>query len=256
MAFDINSLGGLGMDIEMSSTPLLTMLQKGSAEVDETHADYGSKGIPGAKAGDIIYKPDGTLYKEIEILPIKNIVLYVEWKPKSAGGGLVAHHQLDVIRNPAYRPRDPNDAKSKEMLGSNELVQTSYWVVLFKHQNGEWTEGLLPFASTGLSASRAMGKLIRSFVYPETSRFKGKSAFAFSRSYILGSEIKRNEKGSWHAFSVKPGIVLDKKEDEALLESTAAYVQKADALLPSVGTAAKSLPAASTVDTEDGDAPF
>ena len=255
MAFDITKFAGKGMDIELTALPIISVLQKGSAEVDETHENYSTKGIEGAKAGNLCYAPDSTLYNEMEVLFLKNVMLYAEWRPRNQGGGLVAHHPLSIIRSPSYKPRDPNNPKSKEMLGENDLIQTSYWLVQFKHKSGEWTEGLFAMSSTNLTCSRAIGKLIRGFDYPETSRFKGAKPFSFSRSYIISTEARRNEEGSWYALTVKPGLILDKKEDEKLLEETAAHAEKADRLLPTA-TEAKALPPSTGVVVTEEGSPF
>lgn len=261
MAFNIANIAGSGMDIPASSMPLLHLLQKGSAAVDETHPDYPKKKIEDARPGMIVFNPDDTVYKEIEILPVKFLPLYAEWAPRNEGGGLKAHHSLDIIRSPKYRPRDPNNKKSKEMLGANELIQTTYLALKFRHRNGEWTDGILSFTGSQLSASRSLGKMIQKFVFPETSRFKGSKTFSFAQSYTLSTTVQSNEEGSWYVFTFKPGRVMDKPEDEAVLELTAAFAETVGSgnFLPSPGAAMKqALPApaaSSSSAVDDSDEP-
>mgnify|MGYP001164517667 CR=1 FL=1 len=233
--FDPSKYASMGMeDMTTSSMPLLTIIQKSSPQVDETHPDFGTKGIEGAKSGDILFGADNSLHKKLTVLPIRQVELYAEWKPKSAGGGLVAHHPLSIVRSPNYRPRDPNTPKSKEMLGENELVQTTYWMVLFDN-GGEWTEGIIAMSSTQLAMSRQWKKLIIGFKYPETSQYKGTTPFIFSRSYILQSEMQRNNQGTWYGWKIVPGDILDKDEHHPLLETAAAACEKATEMLPSAG---------------------
>lgn len=255
---DLNSLGGLGMDMEISSMPLLRILQKGSAEIDPSHEKYSQKKIEDAKAGDIVFSPDGTLYKELEVYPIKQVTMYSEWQP---GGGLIAHHDLTITRDPNYRPRDPKVEKSTEMLGTNQLVLTMYWAVLFKHISGKMERGIIAMSSTQISTSRNWSKLVLAFHYPDTKEFKGIMPFSFSRGYLLKSEVQRNAKGSWFGWGITPLAPLSPAKDEGKLTECVKYTKEVGLTLPQIkAESMKSLPGATTASSGDvseiSDAPF
>ncbi|MDV7392898.1 hypothetical protein RZS08_16125, partial [Arthrospira platensis SPKY1] len=91
--FDPTKVAGIGME-ELdsgSSMPLIKILQKGSAEVDQDHPDHGKKGIQGARTGNLVFVPEAKILPQpLTIIPLARKSLYEEWRPKKAGGGRVA----------------------------------------------------------------------------------------------------------------------------------------------------------------------
>ncbi|WP_214293519.1 hypothetical protein, partial [Escherichia coli] len=69
--------------------PFLTILQKGSPEVDDTNPDHARKTFPGCKGGLII----NTLQRKIvydgftpcQFVPSAYVKLFQEWKPRNQG---------------------------------------------------------------------------------------------------------------------------------------------------------------------------
>lgn len=211
-----------------NSLPILRLLQKGSAEVDESHENYPEKGIEGAKAGMIVFGPTSDIYKEVTIIPLAQKTLYAQWRPKSKGGGLVGHRGLDVVTDPDYRKGD----KNKEFLGEDELHYTIYVMVLFLDKDGEWQRAMIPFTSTGLSVARRWNKQLRGFQYPEADDYKGMKPLIFSQTWTLGSEPKKNNEGSWFAFKLEPKEILHPDNDIGLLQMAYETSEEAKKELP------------------------
>lgn len=219
------------MDMDVKSTPLLRIIQDGSPEVKRSHKDFAVKGIPGAEPGDILFLPTSEVYKEIETLVIGQKTVYTEWRPTSAGGGLIGHHPLTIIRDPNYKPRTKDKG---EMLGENELVQTMYFLVLFRKAGSdeEWREALISFSKAGLPNARTWAKMILGFRYPDEKQYKGVQTFSFSQSYIVSSQTERNAKGDWYGYAFKAGRILDFKADADLLSRAADFARDAQTYLP------------------------
>lgn len=226
MTTELKALEGLGMDeLEVGQTlPLIKILQSGAAEVNKTHAAYGTKGIPEAEAGDLLFMGDtAVLPQPVEIVPLSQKTLYAEWRPKSDGGGLVGHHNLTVVSQDGYTKGD-KDNPNREYLGKNQLVLTIYFLVVFK-RGEEWEKAILPFTSSNLKHGRALAKQIRSFKYDEgveISVLKGPAIF--SRSFALTTELKHGTENSWFEFNLKPEKVFLEEDKDTLLGFGEAYM--------------------------------
>lgn len=221
---------GMGMD-ELDagqSMPIIKILQKTGAEIDETHEDYQNKKVEGAKAGHLYFMADQELLGEsVEILPLSQKTLYAEWRPKTAGGGLVGHHEPTIVTNDRYRKGD-GENKNREYLGENELRLTIYFFVLFKSKDG-WKKAIMPFTSSNLKHGRSLAKQIRSFSYED----KEVKPFIFSRSFTVKTKLERGHGNSWYEFNILPARILDFKADEELLKQCVEAHQDAVASLPS-----------------------
>lgn len=238
-------------DIQQNQAPILKIFQRASAEVDETHKDHELKKVPGAKAGDIFFISEGKVFTEgVEVIPLAQETIYVEWRLKSQGGGIVAHHKQTIITNPAYR-KGTGDNKYKEYLGENELKLTMYFFVLAK-VNDEWKRAILPFASSNLALARGWGRKIRNFRYPGTEDIKPP---IFAQTWLLGTSLKRGDENSWYEFTLTENKTLDFKEDKDLLLLAANARQDATETLPQAQTQAQIETHAQLTD-EDEDAPF
>lgn len=104
--------------------PFLSLLQKGSPEVDADHKDHATKGIEGAEQGmvintltrELVYsKDEGT---PLMFLPVTHEKLWQEWKPRNQGGGFVQSHTSPVILTKCTR-----NEKNKDVLANgNEKI--------------------------------------------------------------------------------------------------------------------------------------
>ena len=211
-----------------ASMPIIKILQKSGAELDETHEDYSTKKVEGAKPGDLYFMANQELLgDEVEILPLSQKTIYAEWRPKTAGGGLVGHHPLTIVADDRYRKGD-GDKKYKEYLGENEVRLTIYFFVLFK-SGEEWKKGIIPFVSSNLKHGRALAKQIKSFRYDDLKM----KPFIFSRSFAVKTQLCRGHGNSWFEFEILPKKILDLTADKALLSQCVEAHGDAVASLPS-----------------------
>lgn len=231
MSFDPKKLAGLGMDQldESTSMPLLKLLQPRCAEVDPDHRDHDKKGITGARTGDVVFSPEAlVLSRPISIIPLSIKSLYAEWKPKGQGGGLVAHHGLNIVSHPDYvKGRNP-DKPYSESLGQNDLMMTMYICVLFEKSAGNWERAIIALTSTNLKHGRTMQSQIKKFRYDDPSV----KPFMFSRKFTLESQKAASSEHSWYEFKITPSDILDFDKDSALLTQASEAFAEATASLP------------------------
>lgn len=124
---DDKGAGYEGMSANDISVPYLSILQTGSPEVSgEQH-----ERIPGAEAGRLYNTVTKQLYpaEGLVIQPVCQDHCFVEWKPRTSGGGFVKKHgQYDDIVK-AAKAASTEFGKYKTPSG-NDLVETIYMVAL------------------------------------------------------------------------------------------------------------------------------
>ena len=249
--FDIAKHAGTGVD-ELdagSKMPQLRIIQDMSPQKNKNKEEY----VEGCDTGDIIFTvTDEILPSPVTIIPIRVKSLYVEWTPRSEGGGLVAIHDLSITTHPSYEKGRKDKPKYAEWLGSNELHMTHYWFFLAKI-NDEWVETMIPMAKSQLKTSRALQGAIQKFRY--TEKYKVIAPPLFARTFELTSEYEENANGEgYYNWRIGNPTVLDFAADVATLERAAKAVDDAKASLPSPD-APKPQPALAG-DVADEDSPY
>lgn len=237
MAYDPTKSAGQSsdsIDPSVLGMPFIFIIQKGSAEFDETHKNHGTKKIEGCKPGHLVFGSERViLEKPLRVVPVAQTAIYSEWKPRDAGGGFVGHQPLSVIDDRNYRKGvkgSPNE--SKEYLGNNELIYTVYVMLLFL-QGNTWKKGMISFQSTQLKHARNWLKTIASVKIAELPDVKPP---IFAASYLLKTAIDQNAKGSWYSWDIQLEKVLSLTQDEVLLTVADAASSAALLTLPRATT--------------------
>lgn len=181
--------------------PILTIIQKGSAEFDEDHEDHQTKKIEGVKVGDIINTVSREILYSADKGPVKVVpyfyqLVYLEWRPKSAGGGIVATHTNPNIL--ASAKRDPQTSKDVLPNGNN-IVTTAYYFVRVIKEGKPPEDALISFTSTQLKKSRVWLNMMRGYTAPN-----GNTLPMFHRAYFLSTISEANTKGTWRGWKIEP----------------------------------------------------
>lgn len=223
----LDQISGAGSEQleKMESMPLLKLIQSNSPELIEGNDKY----IDGCKGGDIVFAAEGKILpRPITFVVVSNCKLYAEWKPKSAGGGLVRHHSPGVVAHPRYRKGDTT-SEHKEFLGENDLINTHYFLVEFL--DGDiWKKGILAMSSTQLTAAaRPLNNRLEKFTHtPWPEEFKVPPSKdkeprlppIFAQMFHLNRVASSNKKGNFFNWEVTPGEILNPmiKENIAILD--------------------------------------
>lgn len=204
------------------SIPFLVILQDGSPEVKKTHPDYPVKGIKGATAGHIlntltkqIYNPNIELDR-VEFVPCFYQKLFVEWKPRESGGGIVKSHPDDRLLQNSRK----ND-KGQDVLPNGNILTTTAYYFGFVLIDGESVRCVLGLSSTQLKKSRQWLSLATSIKFDgPTGKY---TPPLFAHKYSLSTVPENNEKGSWYGWKI---TMLGRMTDPVLIEEARTVAQQ------------------------------
>ena len=191
--------------------PFLSLLQKGSPQVDEDHKDYETKKLEGAEAGmvintvtrQIVYNKDEA--KPLVFIPAFHEKLYQEWKPRNSGGGFVQSH-----RNATVLMRCKRNEKKDDVLPNGNIIITTSYFYGFALIEDEWVRTILPMTSTQLKKARAWLNLMHS------QRIGDRMPPMYSHAYSLTTVKESNEEGSWWGWKIDVNRVLNKSDADII----------------------------------------
>jgi hypothetical protein len=178
-------------DLQM---PFVRVLHAMSPQLKKSNASF----IEGAAQGDIFNTVTGQVWsgeKGILVLPVYYQLKYIEFVPRSQGGGFVGElaGNSQEVRN-AVRDKDTN----MEMLESgNELVKTAQHYVQIVHEDGILEQAIIDMKKTQLKKSRLWNSMMM------MQRDEGKLKPSFSNVYRLSTSEDSNDKGSWYTWTIK-----------------------------------------------------
>ena len=202
--------------------PFLTILQKGSPQVDKDHKDYATKGIEGAEVGDIINTVSNTVVasagEELDFIPCSFQKLFQEWKPRNAGGGMVKSHQSAIILNECQR-----NEQGQDVLRNGNIVVTTGYFYGIALIDGERLPSIIGMSSTQLKKSKQWLNMMMTLkvAKPDGTRY---TPPMFSHTYKLSSTSEKNEKGSWRGWNIKVGTMVS---DPVLIADAMGYAKRA-----------------------------
>lgn len=248
-----DATGFEGTRAEDLGIPFLSLLQKGSPEVDENHPDHESVKIEGVKAGMII----NTLTREIvyagkdsqplQFVPVFHQKLFQEWKPRSQGGGFIKSHPTPAVLTQCKR-----NEKNEDVLPSGNIIRTTSYFSGFLIVDGNTnmlnedetkrpTRCIIAMSSTQLKKARMWLNMMHSI------KVGGKTPPMYSHIYDITSLGESNEKGNWYGFKIEINRILMNSDLTLIQEGskTAAEMGNSNNLLAAPSTNG------SSGDTED-----
>lgn len=201
---DYGDFSGAGLDhvtAEERVVPFINVLQALSPEVEE---------LDDAKSGMLFNKGTQELYVSDEgflFLPVLRQSAYVEWTPRTKGGGLVGRHDrnsevvIEAKKAAADRGEDPRFTLlwTGEPDESNELRETYYLYGLLLEESGDSYEivgpALLSFGSTKI-------KVYKNWLNSVLS-LKGKPPI-FAHPLRVTTTKQKNTKGEFYNYKLSP----------------------------------------------------
>ena len=205
---------GLPSDLSQDdyAIPFLTVLQKGSPQVDET----SGVAIEGAKAGMIFENVAGRMVdgrKGVLIVPVAYRHVFVRWGPRSGDGagfkGEISVENAAILRDRnevreldgrLYFPMPDGSVNEKK---SDRLVDTRNWYVFVMDETtGAWTTALLSLASTQIKKSKMLMSMLQSVRVKGADGNMLRTAM-FYNTVRVTTVAESNDKGSWYGVSFK-----------------------------------------------------
>lgn len=191
--YDYGSDAGSGFENTTQADltiPFLGVMQSNSPEVEAGNCKMGD--IVNSVTGEVI---DGSV--GVPFIPCHKEILWVEWRPRAAGGGIAARHSpaSDVVQK---AKADRGEQMGKITLANgNDLVETHYIYLLLLTPDGTATDGfaVLSCASTKITPA----KKFTTALY----MLKGKPPLFASRAR-LRTVKEENEKGRFANVEFRP----------------------------------------------------
>lgn len=221
---------GAGLDDvgqDEAGIPFLKILQAQSPEV------IGPDGkIDGATAGMILNTGTADLTDEVTIVPAIRQHVYVEWRPRGKGGGIVALHQpgteLVEAAIAANAAAIANGDASRKKAGKkmafgefytpegNELVETFYvYCVVLDAEDRPSGFVVVPFASTAIKHYKK--KFINRVRYCMVDDGSGRKRNPpmFAHRVKIGTAQESNDDGTW--FNYQLTFAVDNNVQQSLM---------------------------------------
>ena len=196
--FSYGNMAGAGfenMDADDQVVPFVRMLQALSPEVAKK-----SERIEGARAGMFINTATRDVFEDFIFVPVSTRQVYVEWRDREKGGGIVAQHEVSspVVRQARDNARRFNDLRTPE---GNTLTQTYYvaGLMLEDVDDVDGTPVMLAFTSSAIKAyKQGIGGLLKF----------SRSAPLFAHRLRVSSVEMENDRGAWSTWSIGPALAV------------------------------------------------
>lgn len=213
-----------GIDKDSVALPFVLILQKGSPQVDETHAKADI--VEGAKAGSIY---DNISREVIDgktgvvIVPCAFRRVFVRWGSDDSGEGFKGEltvEEVDALRaagkiveleNRLYFPLEDGTVHEKKC---DRVSDTRNHYVLVLGEDGGWKEALLSLTSTQIKKSKM---LMSALAGVKLNGANGKfTPPTYANRVRMTTVPESNDKGSWYGVRfVLEGQVTDPQIYEA-----------------------------------------
>jgi hypothetical protein len=214
--------------------PFFRLLQSLSPETKRSDAAY----VDGAQEGMWLDTVARTAYDSIVFIPSRYATHYIEWRPRTEGGGIVANHGSDR----SVLARCTRDEKTGRDMTSdgNEIVATATWYgIVVSGTTGDTTVPINKEAVIALSGTQQ--KVSRKWLSDAASiklARKDGSYFTpplFAMAYSLSSVATKNDMGSWSlAAFERAGWTLDLDNGRELFAQAKSFSEVSKDLQPPV----------------------
>jgi hypothetical protein len=247
------------------SIPFIQILQSLSPQCTKGKAEF----IKGAEPSDLFNTVTQQIFKTrdedddplvgMKVLPIAYKRSFIEWIPRSKGGGLVAEYTVEEGLSIPTKRNDQNvdiiQEGSPFGTPGNQLSDTHTHFCFQVHEDGTWEPVILTMASTQIKPSKDLNNLVSKMKLPD-----GRAAPRFFGIFSVTTQLRQNDQGSWYIWKFeKVDDVLNAgrmdmfREAKQFAEGVQAGEHKADhAKMAESGDANPSVDGGS----DDGDAPF
>lgn len=186
---------GVSTAQEDNLVPLIYVLQDNSPQCRKKDPAY----IEGAEAGKIWMRNAAVPFAdEIDFQPCFFSKEWVEWVPRSKGGGIVARHP-ECPKNAVLTEveEDGNVKEVWKLPNGNEVVETRYHSGFVLREGQPPLPYTIPLKSTGHTVSKAWMFMMNSKLLPDN-----KKAPSFACVYKLRTVYKTKNNQSWWMFEI------------------------------------------------------
>lgn len=227
IATEFEQFGNMGFSevtTEDLAIPFIRILAQLSPEVNKRDGKY----IQGAEAGMLYNTVLGKAFdgeQGILVVPCHYSKRFLEWKPRSSGGGFVTSYTPEE----AAKLRTTRNDRNEDILpNGNLLTTTAQFFVLFIHDEGV-QPSLLSMTSTQLKKARKW------LTQMQAMTAKGKNGPytlpMFSHVYRIKTVAESNDKGDWFGYDIAKERALNmaNETDLDLVQQAVQFAQSVKA---------------------------
>ena len=231
-----NSSGFENIKPEDEAIPFVKILQALSPECKK-----GTR-VSDAEEGDFFNTVTQEVFKgEIRVVPCAYQKAYVEWRPRTSGGGFVKQHFDSTILDQTKKDDKNNDV----LPNGNHIVTTAYHFCIIVKAEGSYDRVVIAMTSTQLKKSRRWVSQMRALQIPVGE--KKINPPMYSHTYPMSSVPEQNDKGAWSGFAIGSPTMISTRE---LYESAKAFYQEVTAgAVKTAEPVEADLPTSGEVDT-------
>lgn len=188
--------------------PFLKILEKLSPEVDKTKGD---KYIKGAEPGDVYDSVNEKLYKHGEgfyVIPLSYKKEDIEWRLKSAGGGLV--NIWPQSENILSKTTKSADGKHDMLEIDTEIIPTAQHLVIVVDKEGGAYPAIIAMAKSRGKASRKWNSKMTGLKFQdEQGPYTPPS---YGTIWKVDTKPESNDQGSWFTWDFQFEKAVENKE--------------------------------------------
>lgn len=234
---DFAADAGAGMENagqESFAIPFLSLLQKGSPQVDEA----SGAALEGAKAGMFFENVTGRLFSGkdgVIIVPCSYRREFLRWGARANGGGLRGVYTPEEVADMRTKGQvveldgrlyAPEPDKSINPEKSDRFNDTrNHYVLIIDQESGAWSEALLSLTSTQIKKSKMLMSALAS-VKLKNSGGQLYTPPTFANYVRVTSAGESNDKGTWFGVKFELAGQVDRSEVYAAAKAFHANIAK------------------------------
>lgn len=236
-AVDFAADAGAGMEgagQESFAIPFLSVLQKGSPQVDEA----SGQALEGAKAGMFFENVTGRLYNGKEgvvVVPCSYRREFLRWGSRDNGGGFKGSYspedvaemrnkgQIVEFEGRLYAPEADGSVNPNKSDRFNDT--RNHYVLIVDMATGAWAEALLSLTSTQIKKSKMLMSALAS-VKLKNAANQLYTPPTFANMVRVTSVGESNDKGTWFGVKFELAGQVDRAEIYAAAKAFHANIAK------------------------------
>lgn len=189
---------GASTNAEDNLIPIITVIQKQSPQAEKRDPKY----IEGAEAGciwlrgaanPIVNGEEGFLFQHCCFEKD-----WVEWIPRSKGGGYVGRHKNRPVDAKQVAEADERGEVRNRWIrdNGNEVIETRYHIGRVFNEDGTRSPYIIPFQSSGHTVSKTWMLEMNNKMTE-----KGSPAPTWAKVYRIRTKYRQNAAGAWFVLS-------------------------------------------------------
>ena len=236
---DFAADAGQGMENagqESFAIPFLSVLQKGSPQVDEA----SGAALEGAKAGMLFENVTSRMFSGkdgVIIVPCSYRREFLRWGSRASGGGFKGAYSPEVLADMRakgqvveldgrlYAPEPDGSVNPEKSDRFNDT--RNHYVLLMDTASGAWTEALLSLTSTQIKKSKILMSALAS-VKLKNAAGQLYTPPTFANYVRLTTVPESNDKGTWFGVKFELAGQVERNEVYAAAKAFHSNISKGD----------------------------